>query len=442
MSFTIQLSILRNKLKNMRISNFKEFKGFCLVGLSALLLNSCYNEPQFLGNNLVPNDDKHAVKTDTLFELSAYTLKEDSLNTYLYSTGMLGYVNSEIFGSTKGSFVGRYLPAKTTEGYGGATAKPDSLFFNFTPSSFYGDTSRVLTIKVHELTDTLVLWEPKNGLKSIEGHYNPTPFITTTFTGGMKNIRIPIDTSFARLLMDSSALANPKEFYTKLKGFYITCDDLPGDGGIMYIFPVTSTYLSLYYHYNKIVDGKDSTFKKTKVFNYTSSRFFQYINDYSKSNPLKSIKYLNDSTIQDSVFYVQSLGGVYGKISLDGVTSWMDSLPLALHRAELVVGKYTPETTTPDSVLRELSLGYKVENKWVLSQYGNKYIYYGGLKLYTQEYSFDITTHLQRVLEGEIKDRNLYIFPNTSVGISRVVLQSGSNISKKMKLRLTYTKLK
>ncbi|HPV57820.1 MAG TPA: DUF4270 family protein, partial [Tenuifilaceae bacterium] len=151
----------------MRTSNFKVFKRFCLVSISALLLNSCYNEPQFLGNNLIPDDDKYAVKTDTLFELSSYTIQEDSISTFLFSYGMIGFVNSEIFGTTKGGFVGRYLTPESTEGYGGSTAKPDSIFFYFSPVSHYGDSSKTLTIKVHELTDTMVLWEPYNALKSI-----------------------------------------------------------------------------------------------------------------------------------------------------------------------------------------------------------------------------------------------------------------------------------
>lgn len=429
----------------MRISNFKKFKGFCFFSLFAMLLSSCYNEPQFLGNNLIPDDDKYTIKIDTLFELSAYTLKQDSLNTFLAGEGMIGFVNSEIFGTTKGSFVGRYLPVTSKEGFGGKTAKPDSLFFNFTPSSFYGDSTKTLTIKVYELIDTSVLWKPYNGLKSIDGSYNPTPFITATYTGGMKKLKIPIDTSFARLLMDSSALANPKEFYTKFKGFYITCDDLLGTGGIAYYITSSNMNMKLYYHYTKFIDNKDSTFKKVKTFDF-SSRFFQYIHDYSKSNPLKAIKNLEDSTLQDTVFYVQGLGGVYGKISLDGVTQWLDSMPIIINKAELIIGKYSPTTITPDSILNQLSFAFKIDNKWagqiIDQQSRNINRSNGSIRLYNQDYSVNITSHLQRVLEGEFKDQNIYVFPNSNVEISRVVLQSGSNNTRKMKLKLTYTKLR
>ena len=439
MSFTIQLLILRNKLKNMRISNFKGFKGFCLVSLSALLLNSCYNEPQFLGNNLIPDDDKYAVKIDTLFELSAYTIKPSS-DTIIYPSGVFGYVSSEIFGSTKGSFVGRFITAESNDGFGGTTAKPDSLFFYFKPYlPYYGDSSKVLNIKIYELTDTSLLWKP-DVLRNIEGKYNPTPFISTTFKGGQKSLKIPIDTSYARQLMDSLAITNYKLFYTKFKGFFVTCDDLSGYE-IAYKVDASSFSFLLYYHYTKVINEKDSLFKKIMSFNFNTWRYFKYDNDFSKANPAKEIRYLNDSTIQDSVFYSQGLSGAYGKIQLDGVTQWLDSTPIIIHKAELIIGKNTPETTTPDSIVETLALRYKIDGNWAF--YNNDFlIYKGNLKLYSNNYSINITSLLQRVLEGEIKDKNLYVFPINNNEVSRVVLHSGSNNSKKMKLRLTYTKLR
>jgi len=355
---------------------------------------------------------------------------------------MIGFVNSEIFGTTKGGFVGRYLTPESTEGYGGSTAKPDSIFFYFSPVSHYGDSSKTLTIKVHELTDTMVLWEPYNALKSIEGHYNPTPLFTFTYKGGQKNLKLPIDTSFARYLMDSTALTNYKLFYTKYKGLYISCNDLLGEGGVAYTLPTTSLVISLYYHYNKIFDGKDSVFNKVKYFNFSGSRFFHYQHDLSKANPTKSIKNLNDTITQDSVFYVQNLGGVYGRINLDGVTQWVDSMPIIINKAELLIGKHTPETTTPDTIAKDLTLGFKINKDWATNQKGNRYIYSSKYRPYSEDYSFNITQHLQRLLEGELEDKSLYVFSSNETGISRVVLHSGSNNSRKMKLRLTYTKLR
>ncbi len=426
---------------NKSLSTIKRLS-FLLVLI--ITLHSCYNDPQFLGNNLIPEDDIYGVKTDTLFELSAYTLTQDSINTFLPTEGILGYVNSEIFGSTKGSFVGRYLPSKSTEGYGGPTAKPDSLFFFFTPNSFYGDSTIQLTIKIHELNDTSVLWEPYNGLKSMEGKYNPVPFLTATYKGGSQ-LKIPVDTSFARLLMDSTALADTKNFYTKFKGFYITCDDLPGFGGVAYNFSTVNAYLKLFYHYEKVIDGKDSTINTTKAYSFSGSRFLHYQHDHTRANSSKAIKYLNDTINQDTVFYTQGLGGVYGKIKLDGLTQWLDSMPVIIHRAELIIGRDNPTTITPDSVVNQLVFYYKIEDSWagmiIDQQFRNSTKNNGSLRKYSDDYNVNITSQFQRILEQEIKDRSIYVFPSSNSTISRAVLQSGSS-SRKLKLRLTYTKLK
>ena len=75
-------------------------KALIILPLLLISIQSCYNDPNFLGNNLIPEEDIYAVKTDTLFEVSAYSIKTD---TILATSGYLGYYNSEIFGSTKGA---------------------------------------------------------------------------------------------------------------------------------------------------------------------------------------------------------------------------------------------------------------------------------------------------------------------------------------------------
>lgn len=421
--------------------NFKIGAFFCVIVFS---LSSCYNDPQFLGNNLIPENDVYSVKTDTLFEISAYTQSLDSLNTYMSQDGgVFGYVNSEIFGSTKASFVGRFLPVASTEGFGGPTAKPDSLIFYFLPISFYGDSSLALNIKVHELLNLSITDKNLNGLKSIDGNYNPDPFISTTFTGG-KELKYSIDTSYARLLMDSVALADTTVFFDKFKGFYITCDDLPGYGGVAYPITNSSFYMVLYYHYSTTICDKDTVLSKSKSFSFYQNYFYNFSHDFTKASPTKTFKYLNDTLKQDTVFYTQNLGGVYGKIKLDGIQQWADSMPVIIHRAELIIGKDSPQTITPDSLAEQLLFRYKIEDEWagiIYDQAVRNSANNGKIRLYSQDYNLNITTHLQRILEGEIKDKSIYVFPSLSNNISRVVLQSGTH-SRKIKLRITYTKLR
>lgn len=419
---------------------------FFAVSLSflAFSLTSCYNEPGFLGNNLLPDQDIYMVKIDSSFKVSAYTLTKDSLNSFLASEGTLGYLNSEIFGSTKGSFIGRYLPAISTEGYGGSTATADSIFLFLTANSFYGDSTTTLNLRVHELNDTTLFWEDQNALSPIDvSHYNPTPLTTATLTG--KGIlKIPLPLTFGQSLIDSLALTDSKIFYTKFKGFYLTFDDIPGFGGVTYNVSTSNMYIRLYYHNVTHVNNADSTITASKTFTF-ASRYYQYLHDPSKADPAKKIQHLNDTLTQDTVFYTQSLGGIYGKLNFTDLEQWRDSMPVVIHRAELIIGLESPSTSTPDSTISQLFFYYKDEGKWIgliedqLSTTGVNTN--GSYRTFRNGYSVDITYHFQRLLKGEYSDNSIYVFPNSNTNVKRGVLKSGQN-SKPIKLKITYTKLK
>lgn len=420
--------------------------GFYIASLflSVFSLSSCYNEAGFLGNNLLPDEDIYKVKVDSSFRVNAFTLTKDSLNTFLASEGVMGYLNSEIFGSTKGSFIGRYLPGKSTEGYGGPTATADSVFFYLTANSFYGDSTTELNLRIHEITDTTIFWNNINALSPIDAnYYNSTPLVTTTLTG-KGSLKLPLPLTFGQSLMDSLALTDSKIFYTKFKGFYVTFDDLPGFGGLTYSVPTSNMYVRLYYHYVKQINGMDSTIKTSKTYSF-ASRFFQYLHDFSKADPAKKIQHLNDMLTQDTVFYIQSLGGVYGKISFPDLQQWRDSMPVIIHRAELVIGRETPNIATPDSLISQLLFYYKDGNRWmglIKDQLSNNGINTNGsYRTFRDGYSVDITYHFQKLLKGEYANDSLYVFPNSSTRINRGVLKSGQN-SHPIKLKITYTKLK
>jgi len=141
------------------------------------------------------------------------------------------------------------------------------------------------------------------------------------------------------------------------------------------------------------------------------------------------------------------MGGVYGKISLDDIAQWKDSVPVAINRAELVIGRVIPQTVTSDSSLSQLLLYYKDNGVWAgvipdqISQTTGGVNSNGKLRLYNNDYSIVITSHLQKILNGEISDKNLYVFPNKTSTFAYSVLQTG-NSSRKIKLKLTYTKIR
>ncbi|QKG78760.1 DUF4270 family protein [Tenuifilum thalassicum] len=430
-------------LKFQRVRNNFSWPFRFLFLILASSLTSCYNEPGFLGNNLLPDDDIFQVRVDSTFKVSASTLTKDSLNTLNSSSGLVGYINNEIFGSTKASIICRYLPVESTEGYGGSTATADSIFFYFTPSGFYGDTTTELNLHIHEITDTSILWGYPNALSPIDNNlYNPTPLISTTLNGnGQLKLSLPL--TFGQSLMDSLALTDSKLFYSKYKGFYITVDDVAGFGGVTYNISYSNMYLKLYYHYNKEVDGKDSTFTSSKIFSL-NRWYFQYLHDPSKADPAKKIQHLNDTITEDTLFYIQNFGGVYGKIKFPDLEQWRDSMPMVVHRAELLIGNENSISAT-DSLINQLLFYYRDNNEWngvIVDQQSSSGINTNGsYQNHTNSYKVDITYHFQKLLKGEYSDNSLYVFPYSSTNIKYGLLKT-SNSSTPIKLIITYSKLK
>ena len=431
------------------------FNAFTII-FASIFLTSCYNEPQFLGNNLTPDDDILALKTDTTFEVSAYTVKDDTTDTYGATSGFVGYVNSRIFGLTKGAFLAKLLPIESSEGWGGATAKPDSLIFYFIPASYYGDTSIAVKLNLYELTDTSFLDSEHNAVDPIDGNYNMIPLFSEEYSG-MQTKKIYLDTLFARRLMDSVSLADTSVFVQKFPGFYFTCEpEVPNTGeysGIGYNVSlstytiISSTYcynmsFVLYYHYME--DG--DTVSDSRIFTSTTHQYFQYLHDYTTSDPQYSIKNINDTINQDTVIYLQSLGSVYGKIKLNDLKIWKDSFPVIINRAELIIGRDNSPTLLSDSLTDQLVLYYKdTDGSWagiIPDQYTTSYSLNsnGEYRAYDQSYSIEITSFLQRSLEGEIGDGNIYVSPTSGSELLHSVLKTNAS-SRKIKLKISYTRL-
>ena len=434
------------------------FNAFAII-FASTFLTSCYNEPQFIGNNLTPDDDILAIKVDTTFEVSAYTIAEDTMNTYGATSGFIGYVNSRIFGLSQGAFLGKFLPVESSEGWGGPTAKPDSLIFYFTPDSYYGDTTIAVRLSLYELMDTAFLDSEHNAVNSIDGKYNTTPLISVEYLGTQTK-KIYLDTLFARSLMDSISLADTSVFVQKFPGFYFTCEPLVTNAGeyseigynvdLSTYTIISSTYcynmsFVLYYHYMEETDGVEDTVSVSRAFTCTTHQYFQYLHDYTTSDPQYSMKSINDTINQDTVIYLQSLGSVYGKIKLNDLKIWKDSFPVIINRAELIIGRDNSPILLSDSLTDQLVLYYKdTDGSWagiIPDQYINYSLNSNGeYRAYDQSYSIEITSFLQRTLEGEIGDGCIYLAPTTGTSFLHAVLKTNAS-SRKIKLKISYTRL-
>jgi len=420
-------------------------------------LSSCYNEPEFIGKDLIPTSDLLSVKIDTSFEVSAHTVETDSIPTGLFNKAVLGCYNSEIFGKTKADFLSSVIVNTTDTVLYKIIPRPipQSLYLIYTLERTWGTQNKPINVKVYELSDSLSYNTYYNGMEPVEGKYYPTLISYPTTYSGDSIMKIQLTDEFANKLINvpDTALKSNIEFAKIMKGLYITSDDYTGSDGVLYLFS-SAMKMELAY------DSKEGGVRHDTIFKLGSgvytSRYNHFQHDYTTARPDLKINHLNDTTFQDSLFYISGLGGYRGLIKLNGVKEWIKKMPIAINRAELRFDVQEHPDFPSDSLINPLLYYYYRDNdtsslKLYSSTSTNDLVSlydYSITEVQTTRYSkpknyysIDVTLHLQNLLKGKIKKEYFYLEPSDfKVNYKEGIFRSGSN-SNRMKLIITYTKL-
>lgn len=407
------------------------------------LFTKCYVPSEYLESDLIPEGERLAVKTDTTFILSAHTVSyDDTIDTRGFTEIVLGAINSNVFGSVKSSFISQ-LGLTSANFEFGEGAILDSAVFYLKLKAFYGDKSAPLNVSMYELSESIISDSTYN---SYLPNMYPTPIGTATYQGESK-LRIPLTYDFANKLLtaDSIHMARQDSFSNYIKGLYITTSSLSSYKKAMYYFNYTDTanYLTLYYRAPNASLELD-TLKLKYQFSQSALRNLVFEHEHSTANPTTAILNLNNTTTQDSVFYLQGLGGTKGLIKLEGLSEWASKMPVVINRAELRIEPEQVPFFESDSVFTEINIYKKnSENQYdaitdllyYSGTFGGTYIKYKGY------YSFNITNHLQEQLQSSAPNLNIYLEPrNRFSRASQTILKTANN-SQKIKLIITYTKL-
>ena len=128
------------------------FKLSFLLVLIVSIQWQCISPPDFVGGDLIPNQDIFYVKTDTSFSISAYTIAYDTVVTQGFSEAILGETYDPIFGRTQASFITQ-LRIPTANHRFGTNPTIDSAFFFLTFNESLGNEP--IYIGIYELIDSL-----------------------------------------------------------------------------------------------------------------------------------------------------------------------------------------------------------------------------------------------------------------------------------------------
>lgn len=260
---------------------------------------------------------------------------------------------------------------------------------------------------------------------------------------------IPLDISLGEKLInaDSSQLANNDVFLEFFKGLYVETEKLTGIGGtILTLDELTNddylgSGLVLYYNNdeNNAAEEPDTLFMPILVSEF-SARVNSISHDYSNT-PFEDN--LNSELEEDSLIYVQSTGGLKSRILIKDLATWQDSINTAINKAELIfqidtiasdIHKFPPPSQLLFTVVDEdgtefLPIDYVFDPN-----------FYGGGLREDYTYHFNITQHMQEIIEGSADNYGFFLTTaNKNNEASRVVLK-GSRSNVGIKLVITYSK--
>lgn len=411
---------------------------------------SCNNRGD-IGMELLPATDLINVTNVTeKNSIRAYTFSDDSLRTDESSASLLGYFNDPVFGST-GIDLALQFRLRSFPDFG-TNPVADSIFLYFYYRTVYGDTSSVQNLRVYELQDAInpaIKYYDAVDLSQYASTFNLADFDfqprvkldsvhqDTTY----QLVGIKLDNSLAQklLLADSLDMVSNEAFLQYFRGLFIKSVGAAGTGAIVSLNLLGSSSISpaavvLYYHNSK------DTSNMAYYVSENSARINSFNHDYSQT-PFYST--LNKEHTVDTLLYIQSTGGLQSKLYLPFLDSWKDSARISVNKAELI---FTVDTLASEHkkypLPDQLFLTY-IDDKgkeYLPRDYSFLPLYYGGYLFADKTYRFNITQHLQSIIDGDTRNNGFYLTPSNKNSEMRRVVLKGSGSAMGIRMVITYSK--
>ena len=301
---------------------------------------SCKKVPD-IGSSLQPDSNYIKVAFSSKHDIVAESEHIDSLSTKAASLSLVGDLNDPIFGNSNLSFYTQLgLTSNNIKWGEGATT--DSIVLQMIYSGYYGDTLSTLTLKVHEVTesmsgDSMTYYSNTSfayGDELANYTFSPRPKTRANINDDSLTtavIRIPIDNALGeRFINNENQFASNTAFMDYFKGIYVSCEPTNGIGTICYFNLLnTKSYLRIYYH-----NDYDTTFYD---FNVSDKyiRFNHFEHDYNTvTNPIAF-----DDTTNNEYLYVQSTAGIRARLTFPNIAQWAKDMNtnVLINEAKLIM---------------------------------------------------------------------------------------------------------
>lgn len=433
------------------------------------ILVSCNSDENELGLDILPDEDLINIRNISVSDkIESYTFTEDSIVANRGGTNLLGTFNDPVFGKTTVNYATQFRLASYPEF--GTNPEADSVILYLFYRNVYGDTETTQHIKIYELenyldpdaeyTQDIDLKSMASDVPIAEFDYTPKVELdSATQDTNFQLLAIPLDISLGEKLIsaDSMDMINNDVFLQYFKGLYIECEDVDGEGSLITLHTAaTNTFqgaaLLVYYNNDENKNPEEGTEPDTLSRAYLvtefSARISEIKHDYSGTPFMEN---LDQEDTEDDLIYVQPTGGLKAKITVDGLDSWKDSVNMGINKAEIIfhVDKEASNISEypPPGQLLFTFVAPDGEEYRPIDYLFNPAFYGGVLDTSNYTYSFNITQHVQQIIDypdpsdedNYIGNQGFFLTTGRRADIAnRVVLKGAQNGGVEMKI--TYSK--
>ena len=305
-----------------------------------MAFSSCKKLPD-IGSSLQPNSSYIKVAFSGKHDIIAETEHVDSLSTKAASLSLVGDLNDPIFGNSNMSFYTQMgLTSNSVKWGEGATT--DSIILQMIYSGYYGDTLTSLTLKVHEVAesmsgDSMTYYSNTSfaiGEELANYTFSPRPRTKGNIDDDSLTtavIRIPINNSLGdKFINDENNFSSNSNFMKYFNGLYVSCEPASGTGAICYFNLLnTKSYLRIYYH-----NDYDTTFTDFNV----SDKYIRF-NHFEHNYTSAQAPIAFDDTSSNQYLYVQSAAGVRSRLIFPTLNQWAKDMNtnVLINEAKLIL---------------------------------------------------------------------------------------------------------
>lgn len=407
----------------------------------------CKKKRNPVGSDALPPESIMSSAGVDTFSLHTYAEEEDSIASMDSQFNLLGSYNDPVFGQVDAGFYTQLTLSGFSPDFGNFNdIIIDSCVLAFEFGGYYGELSEQL-FEVYEVTDELTrdstYYHYSNASTSTqqlvptannEGQITPDPLTSAIVGDDTLNpqLRIPIDTVFARdLMILASNSADDETFLADMKGLNVKVNNgmqNSGEGGIFYLTSTTAnSKMTVYYTINGEQEEYDFIITNDAV------DFNNVVFDHS-STPFEQV--LSNPTLGQETYYAQSFVS-RAKIDFPSINDLPKDVIIHEASLELPITYFTGGKLYPSS---EISVSAEL-----FDNDDTKYVIDASVPFSqtAKSYTVDLRTYIQNILNGEVKNKGLYISPrlfNTTT--ERIIFNGPNTMNKKApKLNIVYTKL-